>query len=109
MIRECEFETLDISFDSKSPFSIFFLQKNINYSEILNAVYYDDWFGLLSIDIRTPDSVKKRFNKINFGTLFDKIVVKEDMLSDMQKKYCKSGNMKFPLQPQLVRIFNRIY
>ena len=101
LIRGCEWDEISSKIELRSPFSKFFLKENIFASEILTAVNDGDWFGLLSVDIFTPDEVKRRFREINFGTLFEKLKVTEDMLSQAQKDHCNAGNVKFPLHPQL--------
>ena len=101
MMRECEWTSIKSNLELKSPFSKFFLHENITESEILTEVMKKEWFGLLSVDIFTPDDVKNRFRNINFGTLFEKLSVTEDMLSDFQKNLCFDLKRKFPLKPQL--------
>ena len=95
------FETF-LSIDNRSPFSDFFLHENIKMHEILTSIMNKRWFGLCCIDIVTPESVKSRYKKLNFGTIFEKLEVTEDMLSDVQKAQCLNSGMKFPLHPQLV-------
>lgn len=54
-IRECEWKQQNKNLNLGSPFSRFFLQNNITKDAILNAVHNDSWFGLLQVDIYTPE------------------------------------------------------
>ena len=104
MIRECDWEMKDYCLDIRSPFSKFFLRENIESVDIITAVHEGSWFGILSVDIFTPENVAKRFRDINFGTIFEKLSVEKDMLSKVQQEHCKVKNKSFPLNPQLLRL-----
>lgn len=69
----------------------------------------DKWFGLCCLDIFTPDHLKNRYKQINFGTLFEKLSVTENMLSEIQKTHCYTDKLKFPLNPQLLDSLNFIF
>lgn len=101
MIRECDWSAISSSIDNRSPFSKFFLDENIQFADILSAIFYDQWFGIISVNIHTPESVKERFQRINFGTLFEKLSITEDMLGESQRSHCYNTGLKFPLDPQL--------
>ena len=102
LIRECDWDQMTVD-EHKSPFSRFFLKNNIQTNQILSAVMNNSWFGILSIDIFTPKDLEERFRLLNFGTLFDKLSVTKDMLSQFQIDSCLESGMKFPLNPQLSR------
>ena len=102
MIRGCEWEAIKLTVQPRSPFSVFFLDDNIRSCDILSSILNDKWFGIISVDLHTPDVLKERYRKINFGTIFEKLAVDEDMLSKTQKLHCHKSGLKFPLDPQLV-------
>ena len=107
----------------KFPILIGFMQleiaalsrKNINQAncflkaktkEILSAVKYERWFGILEVDISTPEFLRAKFREINFGTIFDKIQVTESMISEKIRRVLLQQGRKFPLNPQLTLVFD---
>ena len=105
MIRGCQWRKLQKRVTFSSPFSKFFLQKNIRSEAILSAVFHDEWFGLLECDLMTPENVREKFRKINFGTIFEKVRVTENMVNDEIRSSLSSHGRKFPLEPQLTLVF----
>ena len=105
MIRECQWNTLKKQTSWKSPFSKFFLNDKITSDDILSAVFRDEWFGLLEVDITTPENVRQKFRDMNFGTIFDKIRVTETMVNDEIRSELLKNGRKFPLEPQLSLVF----
>ena len=79
-IRGCEWNQQNKNLNIESPFSRFFLQNNITKDAILNAVYNDSWFGLLQVDIYTPERrglilaiyQRKNFIILNIVSIFKK-------------------------------------
>ena len=59
--------------------------------------------GNWALDTLTPKDLEERFRRLNFGTLFDKLSVTKDMLSQFQIDSCLESGMKFPLNLQLSR------
>ena len=72
---------------------------------ILDAVLNDNFFGLLEVDLITPPDLRKEFNKINFGLIFDKLTTTKEMLGDRMRKLAESYNYKFSLHPQLTVLY----
>ena len=105
-IRECQWNRIKSHIKNRSPYSLFFYEKNITTAMILKAVKDDRFFGLLEVDIKTPDWLKKECNRLNFATIFDKISPEKSMLSDSMLKRCEDRGMKFPLNPQLTLVYN---
>ena len=105
MIRECQWRRLEKQVKFSIPFSKFFLQKNIQSEAILTAVYHDEWFGLLECDLTTPENVREKFRAINFGTIFERIRVSENMVNEEIRSALSSHGKKFPLPPQLSLVF----
>ena len=105
LMRECIWNRLKRQVKFNSPYSYFFYRKNIREEEILSAVLKDQFFGLLEVDLWTPDWLKAKFNEINFGLIFDKISPTEDMLGTKMKNLAKNYGYKFPLNPQLTVVY----
>ena len=103
VMRECQWRQLRRNCSWESPFSKFFMSKNIAPGEIISAVERGDFFGLLEIDLTTPEHVRSRFRQINFGTIFNRLAVTEPMLSEKMKNALPIK--KFPLAPQLTLVF----
>jgi len=91
----------------KSQLSNFYYRTDpIREEEILNAVYNDSFEGLLVVDLDTPPELKKSFQSLNIGTIFERIVVTSEMLSEEMKKVCQSKGLKSPFNPQLSMVFS---
>ena len=105
MIRGCQWKKIKTKWSGKSPYSNFFNQKNIAMEAILSSVKSNDWFGLLEVDIDTPESAREKFREINFGTIFDKISVSENMVPESMLDALSHFGRKFPLSPQLTLVF----
>ena len=86
---------------TRSPYSSFYYDKDITKAKILKGVCDGTFFGLLEVDIVSPDAVKQRFKEINFPPLFDRIVVDRKHLSQSMLAKCDAAKMKFPTRPQL--------
>ena len=106
MIRSCQWQKLKNRWDKISPYSEFFNRRNIKTKEILSAVKYERWFGILEVDISTPEFLRAKFREINFGTIFDKIQVTESMISEKIRRVLLQQGRKFPLNPQLSLVFD---
>ena len=106
MIRSCQWKRLKAKWDKTSPYSQFFNQTNIKETEILKAVESERWFGILEVDIETPEKIRSKFREINFGTIFDKIQVTESMVSEEIREVLSNNGRKFPLKPQLTLVFD---
>ena len=73
---------------------------------ILENVRSKKFFGLLEIDIITPEWLQTECNKINFATIFNKISPQETMLSKSMRDKCEKYGVKFPINPQLSLVYN---
>ena len=82
--------------DQKSIHSLFFYSKTITEENILQAIYMGKFYGIVMIDLDTPDVLKKSFQKLNVGTIFSKICVDEEMVLPKMKKICSDNGVKFP-------------
>ena len=104
-MRGCQWKKLSNHVKKRSPYSVFYYTPLISTPMILQAVRNGKFFGLLEVDIYTPNHIKKEFNKINFATIFDKIVPAREMLSENIQQICDNYERKFPLNPQLTLVY----
>jgi len=94
-MRSCEWKTIRPQLlkapgpwesGARSLLSKFYYKKFTTEAEILSAVYDGEFFGLLMVDIETPEPLKESFRQLNTGTIFTKIVVNEQMLKEEMHK-----------------------
>jgi len=106
LMRGCVWKQLKRHLNlNRSPYSTFFYHKNITQHMIIDGVKSGDFFGFLSVDIDTPEPVRKRYRKINFPTIFDKISPTENMLSENMLELCKRRTAKVGLRKQLTLVY----
>ena len=103
VMRECQWREQRRHVSWKSPFSEFFMARDIAPGQIITAVELGSFFGILEIDITTPEHVRSRFRQINFGTIFNRLAVNKSMLTEDMINALPSK--KFPLPPQLTLVF----
>lgn len=105
LMRSCQWKNAKKGIEKKSPYSNFYYTKIITHQMILDSVMSGQFFGLLEVDIFTPEAVKREFEKINFATIFDKITPNREMLSDSMADRCEKYGVKFPLNRQLTLVY----
>ena len=79
---------------------------DIEESEILESVYNDEFEGLLLVDLDTPPDLKQSFGALNVGTIFARIDVNSDMISETMKNLSKARGYR-NFQPQLSMVFKQ--
>jgi len=72
---------------ARSILSTFYYSRKIKETAILQAVYDNQFFGLVCVDLHTPDELKQSFLTLNTGTIFTKISVDEAMLNPIMIKF----------------------
>ena len=50
----------------------------------------------LKVDLDTPEVLKQSFKKLNTGTIFEKIIVSEEMLGEKMKNVCSKSGLRLP-------------
>lgn len=105
-IRGCQWQNLKDTVRKRSPYSQFYYKANITSDMILSSVYSGAFFGLLEVDLVTPVSIKNEFEKINFATIFNKIIPSPNMLSKTMLERCHRYGVAFPLNPQLTLVYD---
>ena len=104
---ECDWLKLKQTVEFTNSVSRFFARRNITEMEILNAVNNGSFFGIIRVDISSPQSVVDYFNQVNFPPIFTHVAVEEDMLAPRMLSILKTQGVKFPLKKQLTLAFNR--
>ena len=105
-MRECEWYDLIKRESPDYPLPNFFARKNISESEILKSVADGNFYGLIQVDIFSPDPVIDYFNKLNHPPIFNHVEVEESMLSNQTVEFLKQRKKKFPLSRQLTLTFH---
>ena len=104
---ECDWLKLKPNVVITNTVSHFFARKDVTESEILNAVVNDRFYGLLRIDIRSPQMVIDHFLQLNHPPIYvHKSLEKEQIGTCMQSLLDQRGS-KFPLEKQLTLVFNQ--
>ena len=91
---------------TKGSISKFFREKNITEDEILNAVENGSFFGMICVDIKSPQEVVDYFMKLKHPPVYRHVAVDEEMLSEQMLKAMKTSGIKFPIDKQLTLTFN---
>lgn len=105
-IRECQWKQIKLGITKRSPYSKFYYTSIITPKMILDAVKGQTFFGLLEVDISTPEWLQSECNKINFATIFNKIAPSREMLSSAMQSRCDKYTVKFPLNRQLTLVYS---
>ena len=106
-IKGCEWSRLKKEISYKNSISHFFNRKTlISESEILNAVQTGDFFGLIQVDISSPDHVVQKWSKINFPLIPRHQDIDECMIDPNLAKKMKDKGYKFPIKRTLTLCFN---
>ena len=105
-IRGCQWDKIKETVTKRSPYSLFFYEKVITTSMILSAVENGQFFGLLEVNLVTPNWLQEQCNRINFATIFNKISPTREMLGNKMLEQCDIKGTKFPLNSQLTLVYN---
>ena len=81
----------------KSNISPFLGWKHVGEQEILKAVENGSFYGIMCVDIETPDEVVAKYEKLNFPFIFNKVGIDEDMLSPEVLEEARKRNTSFPV------------
>lgn len=103
-VSECEFRK-KLTNSSFEPEALM-LRKNIDDEEILSMVLNGTFYGLLKVDIVTPENAQKKFLDLNHPPIFRHISVEHEMIHENFKSFAKEKYRKFPLHQQLGLTFH---
>ena len=97
-----EFETPQF----KSSIATFFNAAKITEDDILKSVASGEFYGLIQVDIKSPDCVINHFLQLNHPPIFQHVQVDHDMVNKSFKHILEAKKCKFPLEKQLTLGFN---
>ena len=104
-MKSCEWKKFTVP-PFKSSIATFFNWPRIVEHDILAAVETGEFYGLIQVDISSPQHVIDHFLKLNHPPIFQHIQVEEEMINESFKEILKSRKKKFPLDKQLTLGFN---
>ena len=71
-------------------------KKTVSESDIISAVADGSFYGFCRVDVTTPNSVAKKFEKLNFPFIFNNVEVLEEHLEPENLADAKERGCKFP-------------
>ena len=104
IMRECVWNRAKPSVLT-SPYSAFYYATKITERMILESVKNERLFGLIEVDLKCPEELKRECEAVNFPIIFNKITPTKEMLSEQMQERCKLYGTKFPLKPQLTLVY----
>ena len=97
-ITSCEWNRVRHSLEPyKNYTSIFFNRKRILENEIFEKIKSGEFFGLVMCDVKSSDSAKEKFSKLNFPPVFCHLPIREDMVHPEYLTILKERKTQFPL------------
>ena len=97
IIRECEWNRIkrDIPRDFVTT-SKFLFAKSITSEDILTAVQNSRFFGIMKVDVESPESVIEEYGHLNFPFIFKEVQVNLQMLSPEMQRQVAEKKKKLP-------------
>ena len=86
--------------------SVFFNQKRITEQKILNKVKSGKFFGLVKLDLRSPQAVIDKFMKLKFPPIFRHLNIDPEMIHDVYKEKMTSQARKYDSLSVLSQTFH---
>ena len=81
---------------SVSRISQFLSQPSVTESEILDALANDKFYGIICLDICTPEDVIEKYKHLNFPFIFNSLEITEDLLSPETLEMANARKINFP-------------
>ena len=104
-MKSCQWKKFNVP-SFKSSIATFFNVAKITEQAILNAVAAGEFYGLIQVDIKSPDDVVNHFLKLNHPPIFQHVQVEYDMVNENFRQVLEAKKCKFPLDKQLTLGFN---
>ena len=86
--------------------SVFFNQKRITEEKILAKVKAGKFFGLVKLDLKSPEKVIKKFMKLSFPPIFRHLNIEPEMIHDEYKAKMTAQARKFDSLSVLSQTFH---
>ena len=106
-IFECEWLKIKPTVNYKISVSRFFGRRNISEREILDSVIDGSFYGIIRVDIHSPQAVVDHFMKVRFPPIFAHVSISEEMVEEKMRAHLKERGVKYPIKNQLTLVFNR--
>ena len=94
-IRGCQWKAKKTTIQSWS-FSKFW-GKTYTLDELVQFIKNESFFGLVKVDLFTPEDAKSRWKALNIAPLITRQKLQECSVSPMMIELIKARNIKFPL------------
>ena len=106
-IKGCEWVELKKTVSYKNSISHFFNRKKlISEQELFHAIKSGDLFGLIQVDIRSPNDVVKKWSRLNFPLIPRHQDIDESMIAPNIVTEMKDKGYQFPIKKNLTLCFN---
>ena len=105
-IFECDWMKLKSSVSCENNVSDFFARKDIEATEIMDAIINDRFYGIIRVDIKSPGHVVDHFLKINHPPIFAHKHIEKEMIGASMQTLLNERKARFPLDKQLTLVFN---
>ena len=92
----CEWKAEKTRFNIKPPHYCFLGKPDTDESQIFEKIESGDFYGIIRVDVHTPESVISEYEHLNFPLIFRKLMVSEDMLSEKMKIIAQQTKKHFP-------------
>ena len=106
IMRTYEWNAMKPQLNYNSSISTFFNRKLITEADIMGAVKSGQFFGLIQVDIKSPQNVIDHFIQLNHPPIFKHLEVEETMINETFRTRLTEKKVGFPLDKQLTLCFN---
>ena len=99
VMRGCEWADLRRTADITGRFgmvSSFLFSESISSEELLQAVKDGTFFGMMKVDVETPENVMEEYGHLNFPFVFKDVEITSDMLSPELLSEVQERRKKLP-------------
>ena len=96
IMRSCEWQEKRKHVQYTSTLSQFIGKSNIVEHDIFEAIRNDAFFGIVRVDLRTPEDIVAKYKHLNFPLIFGEAEITEDMLAESVAKQAAEANVKLP-------------
>ena len=104
LIFGCQWLEMRENITIEKPFSVFFDQRRIKETELMDAILNDKLFGLIKCDVRSPDHVIDRYMTVNYPPITYRVTPEEDMIGDHILQRLKTSKKKI-VENQLTQVW----
>ena len=96
IMRSCQWHKQRKKLNYTSKLSRFIGKNQISEEQILEAVLDGHFFGMVKVDLTTPDHIIEKYKHLNFPLIFSDAEITEEMLSESTLTEVRKSTRKFP-------------